>query len=88
MLKNICQHLPSDQELKVAKGYICETCVSMGSDWLHLRTCQTCGITLCCDSSPNQHATKHFNSTGHPVVTSAEPGENWAWCYPEQKFMQ
>ncbi len=87
-LMNTGQHLPQEQELKVAKAYVCETCVGMGSKWLHLRTCQTCGITLCCDSSPNQHATKHYHSTNHPVVTSAEPGENWAWCYPDKMFMQ
>ncbi|MEM9328180.1 MAG: UBP-type zinc finger domain-containing protein, partial [Bacteroidota bacterium] len=45
-----------------------------------------CGVTLCCDSSPNTHMTKHFHSHGHPVVTSAEPGEHWAWCYEDKQI--
>jgi hypothetical protein len=82
-----CFHLPQGQQLKVAKSYQCEECIAIGSFWVHLRTCQTCGVTLCCDSSPNRHATKHFHRTGHPVVTSAEPGENWAWCYVDNLLM-
>jgi uncharacterized UBP type Zn finger protein len=60
---------------------VCEACVEIGSEWVHLRTCQTCGVTLCCDSSPNRHARKHAESTGHPVIASAEPGERWIYCY-------
>lgn len=59
----------------------CEECLQMGSSWVHLRLCLTCGHVGCCDSSPNRHATKHFHSTTHPVVASYEPGERWAWCY-------
>ena len=32
----------------------------MGSHWLHLRRCTSCGHVGCCDSSPNRHATAHF----------------------------
>jgi len=60
----------------------CEECVKIGSAWLHLRTCQTCGVTLCCDSSPNRHASKHARAVKHPVIASAEPGERWLYCYP------
>ncbi|WP_240163725.1 UBP-type zinc finger domain-containing protein [Spirosoma taeanense] len=55
---------------------------------MHLRTCQQCGTTLCCDSSPNKHATKHFQASGHPVVASAEPGERWLWCYVDEQMAQ
>ena len=60
----------------------------MGAKWVHLRTCQQCGATLCCDSSPNRHATKHARGSGHPVVASAEPGERWLYCYPHETFAE
>ena len=59
----------------------CEECLAMGSPWVHLRLCRTCGHVGCCDSSPGRHATGHFQRTEHPVVASFEPGERWAWCY-------
>ena len=62
---------------------MCEACVPIGARWVHLRTCQTCGATLCCDSSPNRHARRHAAATDHPVVASAEPGERWLTCYPD-----
>jgi hypothetical protein len=87
MKARTCIHFPQGQELKAAEAYQCKECIAIGASWVHLRTCQTCGLTLCCDSSPNQHATRHFHSTGHPVVTSAEPGEMWAWCYVDNLLM-
>lgn len=62
----------------------CRDCLASGGRWLHLRVCLTCGQVGCCDSSPNRHATKHFQTTGHPLVTSAEPGESWVWCYVDE----
>jgi uncharacterized UBP type Zn finger protein len=59
----------------------CEECLRMGSDWVHLRLCLTCGHVGCCDDSPNRHATAHFHSTRHPIIQSFEPGEDWRWCY-------
>jgi len=67
-------------------SYECEECVKQGSTWIHLRKCQECGATLCCDSSPNQHARKHFHKTKHPVVIRAEPEEKWAWCFKHALF--
>jgi hypothetical protein len=52
--------------------------------WFHLRRCAQCGHVGCCDSSPSQHATHHYEKTGHPVVQSFEPGESWFWSYPEE----
>ncbi|RNI31236.1 UBP-type zinc finger domain-containing protein [Rufibacter latericius] len=82
-----CQHLPAPENLKPATSHVCAQCVAMGSTWVHLRLCQTCGQTHCCDSSPNKHATKHYLETKHPVITSVQPGESWAWCYEDQLFM-
>ncbi|MFD0776766.1 NAD-binding protein, partial [Streptomonospora algeriensis] len=60
----------------------CVDCLRMGErDWVHLRICLSCGHVGCCDSSPNRHAWAHATGTEHPLVTSAEPGEGWAWCY-------
>ena len=62
----------------------CEECLRIGSRWVHLRTCMSCGHVGCCDSSLHQHASKHHAQTGHPIVRSAEPGETWGWCYEDE----
>ncbi len=62
----------------------CEDCPKIGDTWLHLRECLECGHMGCCDSSKNKHATKHFHASGHPIVKSAEPGEDWKWCYIDE----
>lgn len=88
MEPNICKDIREIKELKTASDYICKECKKTGSDWVHLRTCQACGVTLCCDNSPNKHMTKHYHRTQHPVVTSAEPGEQWLWCYKDQLYVE
>ena len=88
MAAEICSHLQSISSLKTAKVHECEECIKIGSLWVHLRTCQTCGATLCCDSSPNRHATKHARASGHPVITSAEAGERWLFCYVDNSFAE
>ena len=80
-----CDHLNTFDH-KAPTEYVCEKCIQTGDEWVHLRTCQTCGVTLCCDASKNKHATKHFQETGHPVIISAEPGERWAWCYIDKQI--
>ena len=78
-----CSHLQTISEVTPsAEG--CEECLAIGSDWVHLRLCLTCGHVGCCDSSPNRHATKHFHATKHPIVQSFEPGEDWKWCYVDE----
>jgi hypothetical protein len=84
----ICPHLLQIEEVKLAKARVCEDCVKVGSAWVHLRTCQECGGTRCCDDSPNQHASKHAASSGHPVIASAELGERWLYCYPDEAFVE
>ena len=65
-----------------------EECEKIGSDWVHLRLCLTGGHVGCCDSSVNKHGTKHFESTGHLLIRSYEPGEKWKWCYVDQVFIR
>ena len=62
----------------------CEDCLRIGGTWVHLRLCLTCGHIGCCDSSPNRHATAHARSSGHPIIRSLEPGEDWCWCYEDE----
>jgi hypothetical protein len=62
----------------------CEQCLQLGSPWVHLRACLTCGHTASCDSSPHRHATAHYRSSGHPVMRSIEEGEAWRWCYVDE----
>ena len=88
MAENGCTHINSVTQVRLAKRRECEECVKTGSSWVHLRTCQECGATRCCDSSPNRHARKHANSAGHPVVASAEPGERWLYCFPDDAFAE
>lgn len=83
-----CPHIAAIEKVTTARKYECETCVTIGATWLHLRTCQACGVTLCCDSSPNRHASKHARTTSHPVIASAEPGEQWLYCFPDDAFVE
>jgi CPA1 family monovalent cation:H+ antiporter len=59
----------------------CGDCLREGTAWVSLRQCLECGSIGCCDSSPRRHATAHFHEYQHPVIESAEPGEDWRWCY-------
>src|ERR1700756_3080546 len=67
-------------------GEGCVECLAAGGWWLHLRRCAECGHVGCCDSSPSQHASKHFHSTGHPIAASFEPGEAWFYDYRTRKI--
>ncbi|HJS73510.1 MAG TPA: UBP-type zinc finger domain-containing protein [Vicinamibacteria bacterium] len=62
----------------------CEDCLRIGDTWVHLRACLSCGHMGCCDSSPNRHATRHYETTAHPIMRSMEPGENWGWCFVDK----
>lgn len=88
MSGDICAHISAITIVKSPKRRECEECVKLGAKWVHLRTCQACGATLCCDSSPNQHASHHARSSDHPVIASAERGERWLYCYPDEAFAE
>jgi uncharacterized UBP type Zn finger protein len=80
-----CSHL--DQvEVLAPEGEVkgCPQCIATGDSWVHLRMCQTCGQVGCCDNSPNRHATAHHEDSGHPIIRSVEPGEDWSWCYEDE----
>ncbi|HEX7897584.1 MAG TPA: UBP-type zinc finger domain-containing protein [Planctomycetota bacterium] len=66
----------------------CEDCLKTGDAWVHLRLCLSCGHVGCCDDSKNRHATRHFRETGHPIIRSDEPGEDWVWCYPDEALLE
>jgi uncharacterized UBP type Zn finger protein len=85
-VSDTCEHLAADAASGVEPEPLtpgkCQECDEHGeTTWAHLRMCLTCGHVGCCDSSPHQHASEHFHATGHPVMRSAEPGEDWRWCY-------
>jgi CPA1 family monovalent cation:H+ antiporter len=83
----LCQHLrhaPYDVPARTSEG--CGACLAEGTTWVHLRLCLTCGEVGCCDSSPQQHARRHFEATGHPVMRSFEPGEAWRWCFVDERL--
>jgi uncharacterized UBP type Zn finger protein len=65
----------------------CEECLRLGTRWVHLRLCLSCGHVGCCDSSPQRHATAHFAQTEHPVIRSFEKGEDWRWCYLDEALV-
>ena len=88
MSAKTCAHIAALKGIKHAKKRECDECVKIGATWVHLRTCQECGTTRCCDSSPNQHASKHARASGHPVIASAEPGEQWLFCYTDDAYTE
>ena len=83
MAEIACTHLDQIHDVTPSANG-CEDCLRIGSWWVHLRMCLTCGHSGCCDSSPNRHARKHVHESGHPIVQSLEPGEDWIWCYVDQ----
>jgi hypothetical protein len=76
-----CSHLDEVQLIELPPNIPgCEECLKIGSSWVHLRMCHTCGKIGCCDSSPMKHASKHAAAAEHHLLRSAEPGEDWSWC--------
>jgi len=69
-------------------GTGCVECSESGGWWLHLRRCTECGHIGCCDESLSKHATAHAGSSGHPVICSFEPGEDWFWDYGTREFIE
>lgn len=83
----VCTHAELIQEVTPsAEG--CEECLQLGDTWVHLRICLICGHVGCCENSKNQHASRHHDATGHPLIQSFEPGESWVWCYVDRTFLK
>jgi uncharacterized UBP type Zn finger protein len=86
---SLCRHYEQvNQRIKPRTPNGCEECLQIGSGWVHLRLCLSCGHIGCCDSSPNKHATKHYHQTEHPIIKSFQPGENWEWCYVDEVLIE
>ncbi|MFF7331214.1 UBP-type zinc finger domain-containing protein [Streptomyces sp. NPDC090306] len=69
-------------------GTGCVECEAAGSWWFHLRRCAQCGHIGCCDDSLGKHATAHHESTGHPLIRSFEPGEEWFWDFKASELYE
>jgi hypothetical protein len=81
----VCSHLDQIRVFELPSSIDgCEECLRIGSSWVHLRMCMACGRIGCCDSSPNRHASRHAREESHPIVRSAEPGEEWSWCFVDE----
>jgi len=83
-----CTHLDQVHDVRARTPQGCEECLRTGGRWVHLRLCLACGHVGCCDQSPGRHATRHFRQTGHPVMASFEPDEDWGWCYVDELMME
>ena len=68
-------------------GGLCVAALALGTPWVHLRLCLTCGHVGCCDSSPGRHARLHAHRDGHAIVQSFEPGEDWRWCFFDETYV-
>ena len=86
MADAVCNHLDQVKVTPPDPSEVegCAECLATGGTWVHLRTCLTCGEVGCCDSSPNRHASRHAAASAHPIVSSAQPGEDWSWCYVDE----
>jgi uncharacterized UBP type Zn finger protein len=80
-----CAHIDSVEISELPEEVAgCEECLESGGKWCHLRICLSCGHVGCCDSSPGRHASGHADATGHPIMRSVQPGEDWAYCYVDR----
>lgn len=78
-----CTHFSQMREVTPSADG-CEDCLKIGDQWVHLRICLICGYVGCCNDSKNKHASKHHQSSQHPLMMSFEPGEDWLYCYHDE----
>jgi uncharacterized UBP type Zn finger protein len=84
-----CTHLDQVEITELPESVPgCEDCLRTGDAWLHLRICLSCGHVGSCDSSPNRHASAHAAASGHALIRSIQPGEDWSWCYEDEIAMR
>jgi uncharacterized UBP type Zn finger protein len=83
-----CTHLDQIRDVEPDTLDGCSDCLRIGSSWVHLRECLTCGHVGCCDNSPNRHARQHSGSSQHPIIQSFEPGEGWRYCFVDDVFIE
>ena len=82
-----CDHASEMTTFRARSHDGCEECRKNNYKWVHLRLCLACGHVGCCDTSVHKHATKHFHTSGHPIMASLEKDESWAWCYVDERFV-
>jgi len=83
-----CTHVDQiNPQVEKPDELVCPECEKIGATWVHLRQCLICGQVGCCESSEHQHAKAHFEETGHPLIQSIEPGEEWKWCYVDEIYL-
>lgn len=81
-----CAHLDGiDAEISPRTNG-CEECEKEGEKWVSLCICLKCGHVGCSDSSPGRHATRHFQKSDHPVMSSF-PDRKWKWCYIDNEYV-
>jgi uncharacterized UBP type Zn finger protein len=82
-----CAHLETVRPI-TADTNVCQECVELGDTWPALRLCMTCGHVGCCEKAKNQHALRHYEATGHPIVLAyRERGMHWMWCYVDKALL-
>ncbi len=84
----VCQHVGEIRDVEPDSTEGCPECLAVGDGWVHLRMCMSCGHVGCCDSSKNKHARRHWERSHHPIIQSAEAGEDWLWCYPDRSYVE
>jgi hypothetical protein len=83
-----CTHLDHVQITELPESSDgCPECLAAGMGWCHLRICLECGHVGCCDSSPGRHSSAHAEASGHPIIRSLQPGEDWSWCFVDEVGM-
>jgi hypothetical protein len=82
-----CPHVVQIRAVVPRSPEGCEECLRIGTGWVHLRLCLTCGHVGCCDSSPGRHARRHAYLAGHAIVQSFQPGEDWRWCFFDETYV-
>ncbi len=85
-MSDYCPHLAQVADV-TPRTLGCEECLELGTTWVHLRLCRTCGHVGCCDQSPGRHGTAHFQSTKHPIIEGYDPPEGWGWCFVENTLV-
>ncbi len=81
-----CVHIPAEPATVTPQADVCQDCIEIGSDWVHLRVCVDCGRVSCCDASRHHHADSHYRANReHRLIRSYEPGEAWWYCFEDDQ---